>query len=179
MANWKFWQRNKQTDNSELPEEVREYYESTRRSRTGTAFLLGLATLAVTLALAAVLYFAGRFVWEQFSNDESEAPVVTEQTEESQTENGAQNGQSEQPEEETPTQLPGDGEENANQSQETNGTSNAGGNQESSTSGDAQKGSGVSQTPDTGPGDTLAIFIGSTIIGTLAYEVIARKKQTN
>lgn len=171
MANWKFWQRNKTVDNTELPQEVREYYASTQRSRGGAAFLLGLTTLVVTLAFAAVLYFAGRFVWQQFFTDEVETPTTTEQapSEQPNEENsGSTVGEgepSEQPNSDSPTTLPSDDSE----------VEEDGSVDEEATS---EQGSRVSQTPNTGPGDVVAIFVGTTLAATLGYELIARKKQT-
>ncbi len=160
-----FWNRNKQVQNSELPEEVREYYQSTQRSRRGSAVLFGLLTLLLTLAIAAALYFAGRFVWQQFFTDEAPAPTSSEQSTEevaapppvSDQESDSESQSS------TPSTLPGDSTES--ESTESSGTSSTN--------------STLTQTPDTGPGDVIALFVGTVLVAALAYEVLARKKQVS
>ena len=55
-----------------LPEEVREYYQSEKRERTGAAWLLALGTLLVTFFIAAGLFFSGRWVYRTvFNHDDS------------------------------------------------------------------------------------------------------------
>lgn len=54
-----------------LPEEVREYYQTERRERTGMAWLLAVATLLVTFIIAAGLFFGGRWAYRTvFNNDD-------------------------------------------------------------------------------------------------------------
>lgn len=48
-----------------VPEEIQDYYAAERRGRTGIAWLLALATLLTTLALAAALFFGGRWVYRK------------------------------------------------------------------------------------------------------------------
>lgn len=63
------FRRNRQQ--SVLPDEVKEYYQTERRQRRGTAALLAVAALAATIAVAAGLFFAGRFVYNQIRGDDS------------------------------------------------------------------------------------------------------------
>lgn len=168
-----FWNRKKSVENSELPEEVREYYASTKRSRFGAPWLLGLATLLLTLAIAVALYFAGKFVWEQFFTDEAETPTTTEQTTVSE--------QSEQP-----SQSENNTSDNDNQTQTTSdqpqtlpADNNDNPEDEVSPSPSREASSQLTSTPETGPGDTVAIFVGTTLVAGLAYEILARKKVTN
>ncbi len=48
---------------SVLPEEVKEYYKSEQRQKRGVAIGLALLALVVTIAIAAALFFGGRFVY--------------------------------------------------------------------------------------------------------------------
>jgi cytoskeletal protein RodZ len=173
MVNWKFWQRKKQVQDPDLPVEVQEYYASTRKSRRGTSWLFGLLALLLTLAIAVALYFAGRFVYNQFFNDEPDAPttvVETPPTEQpagtTDTDNGSDQGSGS----ETPADLPSNEDTQIDEPEApaTSGTS--------STSTDSA--TTLSETPDTGPGDVVAIFVGTVIVASLAYETLARKKQT-
>lgn len=76
----KLFNRGKQ-DNSQLPQEVKEYYQSERRERTGFAWLLGLGTLLATIAVAALLFLGGRWVYRTVfdKNDDKAQPVATQQ----------------------------------------------------------------------------------------------------
>ncbi len=161
-----FWNRNKSVENSELPEEVREYYASTRKSRASSAWLLGFATLLLTLALAAALYFAGKFVYDEFfANDTVEAPTTSETT----TEQPASNPNSsttDNDNNQAPATLPGNDEAEERSPTSSQGTSST------------NTGLTLTETPETGPGDTVAIFIGTTIIAALGYELYYKRKTT-
>ena len=53
-----------------LPEEVQQYYQAEKRQRTGVAWLLAFVTLLVTVLVAALLFFGGRWVYRAvFDND--------------------------------------------------------------------------------------------------------------
>ena len=55
-----------------LPQEVREYYQTERRERTGMAWLLAIGTLLVTFIIAAALFFGGRWAYRAvFGNDDN------------------------------------------------------------------------------------------------------------
>jgi cytoskeletal protein RodZ len=63
-----------------LPEEVREYYQSERRERTGVAWLLAVGTLIATFIIAAALFFSGRWVYRTvFNNDDNKNKTTTSQ----------------------------------------------------------------------------------------------------
>lgn len=62
------FRRNK--EDSVLPDEVREYYESGQQPRRGVAILLTLAALVATVAIVAGLFFAGRFIYDEFIRDD-------------------------------------------------------------------------------------------------------------
>lgn len=51
-----------------LPTEVREYYQSERRERTGLAWLLAIGTLLATFLIAAGLFFGGRWAYRTVFN---------------------------------------------------------------------------------------------------------------
>lgn len=72
---------NRRKENTDvLPTEVREYYQSERRERTGLAWLLALGTLLVTFLIAAGLFFGGRWVYRTVFNDDKK-PVAEQQKE--------------------------------------------------------------------------------------------------
>lgn len=57
---WPF-KRNKK-DNAVL-DEIQQYYQQEQRERTGIAWLLGIGSLALTVLIAAGLFFGGRWVY--------------------------------------------------------------------------------------------------------------------
>ena len=68
----------KKDDQDVLPAEVREYYKSEQRSRTGRAWLLAIVTLLATFLIAAALFFGGRWAYRAlFGNDD--APTTTQE----------------------------------------------------------------------------------------------------
>jgi hypothetical protein len=60
-----------------VPGEVRDYYEAERRDRRGLAWLLGLGTALVTVALAVGLFFGGRAAWRAVFDNDKKQPVAT------------------------------------------------------------------------------------------------------
>ncbi len=80
---WPF--NRKKNSNNGVPAEIKKYYQAEQRERTGIAWLLGIGTLLVTLALAVLLFFGGRWAYRTvFDNDSGE------ETAQSNTENSAQ-----------------------------------------------------------------------------------------
>jgi cytoskeletal protein RodZ len=73
------FKRNQQT--SVLPDEVKEYYQSERRQKRGVAAGLAFVALVVTVAVAAAIFFGGRFAYNQIWGDEDEQSSDTAQNE--------------------------------------------------------------------------------------------------
>ena len=66
-----FKRRKQNTD--VLPAEVREYYQSERREKTGVAWLLALGTLILTFVIAAALFFGGRWLYNTIFDNDSDS----------------------------------------------------------------------------------------------------------
>lgn len=62
--------RNRQE--SVLPDEVQKYYQTEQRQRRGTAFLLAVGALLVTVIIAAILFFGGRAIYNQIRGDKND-----------------------------------------------------------------------------------------------------------
>lgn len=74
MAIWDRFKRNKQE--SVLPDEVKQYYQSEKRQKRGVAIGLAVLAVLVTVAIAAGLFFGGRFVYNKIKgNDKKESPA--------------------------------------------------------------------------------------------------------
>lgn len=162
MKVWPFGR--KQREESTLPKEVEDYKASVRKQRVGIAWLLALATIAVTVVLTLVLYFAGRWVWQRFTQSEpTEVPTTqtqpqtvdqTTDSSEQATSDAADSGQAPttaQPNPE-PAQLPGSDEP-------------------------VQNTPSGARVPDTGPGDGIALFVVVSLLGMLIHNRISVAKE--
>lgn len=64
---------------SVLPGEVKQYYQSETRQRRGVAIVLAVAALLVTIAVAAGLFFGGRFIYNKLTGDDKGKKPATTQ----------------------------------------------------------------------------------------------------
>lgn len=154
---WPF-RRNK--DTATVPQEIQEYYQSERRERTGVAWLLALGTLLATIAMAILLFFAGRWIYRTVVNRDDNTNQTAEQAVQDQPESTA-------PEENKTAPAP----------DSSNGTSSA-----------PAAGSPPSPTPtpsttttnnglpNTGPGDIVGVFAVTTIAGAIAHRFIYSRR---
>jgi cytoskeletal protein RodZ len=138
-----WFKRNKKE--SVMPEEVRDFYASERRDRKGMAWLLAIATLLLTFAIAAALFFGGRWAYRAiFDNNDEPATTQNEQQEESteqQTNDQNQPSGSDQP----------GGTSSTNTNQPNNPSAPAGGN----TGGTGSTGAPAQTVPNTGPNELI------------------------
>lgn len=169
-----FGKRNKQRD--DVPEEIQEYYDAEESDRTGVAWLLAFATLVVTILLAAGIFFAGRWTYHKIAGTDKNKSTETAQNESNQQAN-KQNEQSTN----SSSQNEGSGnlEEERKTTQEQN-TRETGEEQDQSTRQQTpvSGNTGVSgeNIPNTGPGDTLAIFIAISTVGYIIHRLYITKK---
>lgn len=140
-----------------MPPELTDYYNAEHRQRRVVTWLLGIATLAVTVALAFALFLGARWVIHKVKRGDNTPQPTTVQTT--------------QPAAPAPSQPT-----NPNQS----GTSQTAQNSTSGSTQSAQnttpKASSATTTiPNTGPGDVLAIWLGATVLGALVHRRFARR----
>jgi len=191
-----FRRRNNQTN---VPSEIQEYYQTERRERAGVAWLLAIGTLVITILLTAGIFFAGRWAWRQIAGDDE----PTNQT--------AQNENQDQPAEQQPADQPAENNDNNNQpadnnqeseqqpaennndqqetsstntdqqpaaennEDETAGTTGGSGGGDTAAEEDSTEVAGANTTvPETGPGDTVAIFFAVSVFGYFIHRVINR-----
>lgn len=62
------WFNRRKQNTDVLPQEVREYYQTERREKSGMAWLLAVGTLLVTFIIAAGLFFGGRWAYRTVFN---------------------------------------------------------------------------------------------------------------
>lgn len=158
MATWPFSGK-RQQKSMDVPEEVQEYYKSERRERIGIAWLLALATLVTTVVLAVGLYVGGRWAWHSLFGRDVQQPITT-QEDSGQSSSKVDQEQSSIDQPTTTPQLA----ESTPQSTPSAPQPNP------------QPATESQNLTSTGPGDTLAVFVGASILGTLAYQVYIRRK---
>ncbi len=130
---WPF-NRKKKQEQSVLPQEVQEYYRSTNKERRSTAWLLALGTLVVTIVLATILFFAGRWLYQKLVGNDNKQPVTT------QNENSSQNNPTDNPS--TPNENTGNDQTDDSQNDIVDAPADGS---------DQKTGTELSETPATGP----------------------------
>lgn len=177
MAIWPFKRRDRV--DADVPSEIKEYYDAERRERRGIAWLLGIGTLLVTIALAVLLFFGGRWLFRTiFDNDNGEqvaqnepAPAPATQTpennqgdEEIKPEQSPSPTPSPSPEPSpaptpSPTPTPAPTPPPPSTSKTPKSTKNNGKN-----------------IPHTGPRETIAVFVAVTVLATIGHSFYTRKQ---
>lgn len=66
MVKWPFKRSNSQ--NADLPTEVKDYYQAENREKRSLAWLLAFGTLVVTVLLALAVFFGGRWIYRKVAN---------------------------------------------------------------------------------------------------------------
>lgn len=160
-----------QKPSSNLPDEVKEYYETGNKERVGVAWLLGIGTLVITLLLAAGIFFGGRWVYRKVTHKDNTA--TTAQISDNSDKNKAS----------TNTKS------NTNNGSNQNSSSNSGTTTQSNpaptspapqsttptpspSSTPAQTPPSASKTPNTGPGNIFAIAAIAAIAGSIGYYAV-------
>ena len=165
---WPFSRKNDQTS---VPAEIQEYYESERRERTGVAWLLAFSTLLITIGLAVILFFGGRWVYRKIANNnDNQAAQTVQQDVEDQADGPFSNDNNDS----TDTDDSGDSDDN-DSSTSPSGTSDDPTTTPPTTPGSTTPSTGDTPLPDTGPGDVLAIFTVTTIAGAAAHRIVYRR----
>ncbi len=77
---WPFKKKPVKTTNP-IPKEIKDFYESERRGRSGVAWLLAFGTLVTTLVLALALFFGGRWVYRKLKGTDTPTTPSTSQNE--------------------------------------------------------------------------------------------------
>lgn len=172
---WPFKRQNKQ---DEVPPEVENYYQSERRERVGVAWLLALATLVITVVLAAALFLGGRWTYRQIAGNDESAQTETGQTSSTTTDDTGNTP--------TPEPTPSDEQSADDGDTATDGRApqdQADANNEApvtdapngQTAGDATTTEGPDELVDTGPGDLsyiLGVFVITTLVGAAAHRLV-------
>ncbi len=158
----------KKTTTTNIPE-LQEYYANQKRESTGLAWLLAVGSLLITAAVIIGLFIGGRWVYRKLANDDkSNTTSITDTSTPSQNTGTPPNPSSSTattgtstPTSTTPTTTPAQGVSPA-QSESTNSSAVA---------------ATTSKTvPDTGAGNTIAIFAAVTVLSYAAHRSYLVKK---
>lgn len=185
---------------TDVPEEIQEYYQTEKRERAGIAWLLAFGTLIVTIVLAAAIFFAGRWAYRKIAGN-NDTPTTTQvaQNDDQSQEGSSSDSSDEQTEEEKKAEAEKKAEEarraeeerqadeererqneqeNQSESEEERERSGSQSTEQSADGGDVgdQQIAATGDTiPDTGPGDTLAIFLAVSALGYVAHRMYTSK----
>lgn len=173
---WPF-RRNKQ-DQTDVPAEIQEYYQTGRRERTGVAWLLALGTLLLTIGLATLLFFGGRWLYRTVANRGDNNNGNTSQVTQSPTDTTTEERQAD-------NTGGGDTGGNNTGTSSTN-TDNSGSTQGSQTTPSTPATPSTPRTttpttgdglPSTGPGNVVGLFAATTAVaGTAHYAINAKRR---
>ncbi len=163
------------TDNK-VPQEVKDYYQAERREHLGMAWLLAFVSLIVTMAVVVGLFFGGRWAYRKLANKQNQpssgqTAITTSKPKSRPKSTSKPNTQKSTPTTTTPqvtnkpiqTTTPS----TPVTSQPTNPAPQP---SPTTTSPPAQN------LTNTGPGDTLAIFLGVSAVATLLHASYLRRK---
>ena len=179
--------RKKSVTQTSIPAEVQDYYQAERRERTGVAWLLAIATLVVTIILALVLFFGGRWLYREVrgTDQNTTTPIssVEQSTQESnQTSNTSENKDA--PEGSsgttgtsgTSTPAPAPTPTTPTPPSSNNSTTPGASQTTPSTSTPQATNTNPTPLPSTGPSDIIGIVASVSVAATLSYSVIMRRK---
>lgn len=168
MSKWSLKNRKADANQApQMPPELSDYYAAEKRDRRWGVWLLGLATLVVTVILAVLLFFGGRWVIRKFTSNDDVAQV----TQTTQTEN--------QDAETTDEPDTADQNDSNDENEEDETPARLGSSDDDSEEGvvddEAAVDSGEEDLPNTGPADTFAIFAAVTVLAAVAHNLTTRK----
>ena len=180
------WPFRRKSNKSPIPNEVEQYYQAERRERVGVAWLLALATLVTTVLLAAGLFFGGRWVYRKVVKQDKK-PATT-QTTKSNNKGGNQPAKPDNKPSTPPSGTPQNppSQNNADNNNDNNVTSD--GSDDNDNSGTVTApGNATTNTPNppvaksgnlanTGPGDTVAIFVGVSTVAAVGHNLMTRRR---
>ena len=164
-------------DTTSVPAEIQEYYQAERRDRTGVAWLLALGTLIITIGLATLLFFGGRWAYRTIVDNDNN--TETAQTEEESTESDSNSPES-SPATESGQTGPSTGTSSTTTSTPNSPTPTEAGTRSTAQSTTPATGSNVAGSttdlPNTGAGDIVSIFAITTAVGAAAHYAITTRR---
>lgn len=158
---------------STLPDEVQQYYATTRREKANSVGLLALTTFASTLVLAAGLYFGGRFLYRMFDND-NDAKVATTQT--VHTETTVTAGQVAKISDAQKTAKGTYAAQKRSRALAVKRQQVAAKKKQQQRRASAEAAARAGKVANAGPGDVVAIFVGTSLGATILHQIYIRRR---
>lgn len=165
MAIWPFNRRPKDETEANVPEEVKEYYETERRERMGVAWLIAFGSLVATILIVLGLFFGGRWVYRKVAHKTTNKPTTTQTASntKSQTEQQKAANNKSNPNPSSGSSQPGQaGTSSPSASGNTSQPSPSGQSAPSSSS--SAPASSNQHLSQTGPGSSLLVSVAVTIV---------------
>lgn len=179
MAIWPFNRNKQDAATKKVPREVEQYYQSEHRDRVGVAWLLAGLTLVITVLIVLGLFFSGRWVYRKIANkdDNSTQTAQTNQPAEQSPSGSSQNSDSDSNSDASRDGGSSNSSTSSSSTSSTNtGTVNAPTQTNSSTPATQPTQTTNSNLANTGPGQTVAIFVLVSVAGYLGYSEYLRRK---
>lgn len=163
------FKRNKTTIDNDLamPQELQEYYAAESRNRGWMAWVLGLTTLFVTVVIALGLFYGGRYTYRKLAKKDNKPQVAQTETHKE----GDSSHDETKEEDESETSAP---------TSDTSTTTGTDAPHTSSTSTSTPSNTSptvtgtVTTIPNTGTGNTIAIFVAVSLLGYFAHRRFAK-----
>ncbi len=83
--------RRQQTETTEVPTEIKQYYTDEARDRRGASWLTGAVVFIVTVAVVLGLFYGGRALYRALTNDDQ--PTTTTEQQQTSDQQGSGNDQ--------------------------------------------------------------------------------------
>ncbi len=155
-------------DSVKMPKEVVDYYQAEKRDRRGLTWLLGFATMIVTILVVFGLYYGGRWAYRSITGRDNQQTATTQEPSQQDSDDtnvpGANNQDNVKKDSNTPNNQATD--ESASPSSD-----NAQGKTPVASSSDA-----TGDLPGTGPGNIAAVFAATSGIGAVAHYVVSKRR---
>lgn len=158
------WPFSRRQDVTSVPEEIREYYQTERRERTGIAWLLALGTLIVTVVVAMALFFAGRWIYRTVVDRDDNNGRTTEQAVQDDSTQKTESSDNQQTSGGTGSNTPATNPPAANTPSSATTPATTPANNNSGT-----------PLPNTGPGDLVGLFALVVIATASTHYAISRR----
>ncbi|MEO8863344.1 MAG: hypothetical protein ABI354_03415 [Candidatus Saccharimonadales bacterium] len=170
----------------DMPPELTQYYKDEKRERVGVAWLLAIVTMLITLAIIVGLFVGGRWIYRKARSGNNPVPATTQKAKDKNAVSKPTDDK-DKSSEVTSTDTP----ENPDKDKKTSDTSASTPQPESSTPSSESKDQATTnqnnqaaaqsqsdKLANTGPGDTVALFLAVVAIGYTTHQfLLPNKKQ--
>jgi hypothetical protein len=156
---WPFNKNQDESSSNNMSPELNDYYQAEKRQRTLMTWGLGVLTLLVTTAIVFGLFIGGRWMARKFQDKTNDKPSTAQQDGEASAD-------------QTPGSSDSPGTSSGDNNQFDPGASTQNDGEETD---EGQTSSATTNLPNTGPTETLAVFMSVTILATFAHKLATRE----